>query len=135
MPRRTFWHEKRGQAAVEFALLLPVLLLILFGTIEFGRLFAASLVLGNAARDGARLAAVGADDGEVVDSVLAACLSLGEDAREQIEVDIEPADGERESGGTVTVALRYSLPLVTPVLSDLVPNPFPLTAECVMRVE
>lgn len=120
---------------MEFALLLPVLLLILFGTIEFGRLFAASLVLGNAARDGARLAAVGADDGEVVDSVLAACLSLGEDAREQIEVDIEPADGERESGGTVTVALRYSLPLVTPVLSDLVPNPFPLTAECVMRVE
>lgn len=120
---------------VEFALLLPVLLLILFGTIEFGRLFAASLVLGNAARDGARLAAVGAGDGEVVDSVLAACLSLGEDVRDRIEIDIDPEDEARESGGTVTVALRYPLPLVTPVLSDLVPNPFPLNAECVMRVE
>lgn len=120
---------------MEFALLLPLLLLILFGTIEFGRLFSTSLVLNNAARDGARIAAVGAGDGEVVDSVLAGCLSLGDGARDQIEITVQPGDDERESGGMVTVGLCYSLPLVTPVLSDLVPNPFPLTAECIMRVE
>lgn len=44
----------RGAAAVEFALLLPVLLLILFGIVDFGRAFNAQIVLTQAAREGVR---------------------------------------------------------------------------------
>jgi len=49
----------RGSVAVEFALLLPVLLLIIFGTIDFGRAINAQITLTQAAREGARLASLG----------------------------------------------------------------------------
>src|SRR5713226_5721761 len=47
-------RDSRGQNAVEFALLLPVLMLILFGILDLGRLFFAAIAITNAARDGAR---------------------------------------------------------------------------------
>ncbi|MGH2529049.1 MAG: TadE/TadG family type IV pilus assembly protein [Actinomycetota bacterium] len=51
-----------GVAATEFALILPVLALILFGTIEFGRVLSQYQVYQGAAREGARCAAVKATD-------------------------------------------------------------------------
>lgn len=50
--------SERGAAAVEFAILLPVLLLILIGIMEFGRAFNVQITASNAAREGARYAAV-----------------------------------------------------------------------------
>jgi len=49
----------RGATAVEFALLLPVLLLLLFGIIDFGRALNAQITLTQAVREGARLASFG----------------------------------------------------------------------------
>jgi len=49
----------RGAAAVEFALLLPLLLLIVLGIIDFGRLLNAQITLTQAAREGTRLVALG----------------------------------------------------------------------------
>ena len=46
--------NERGASAVEFALLLPVLMLVLFGTIEFGMVMYSREVLTNASREGAR---------------------------------------------------------------------------------
>lgn len=48
--------DQRGVAALEFAICLPILCLILFGIVGFGVLFAQDLALGNAARDAARKA-------------------------------------------------------------------------------
>jgi len=48
----------RGQALIEFALVLPLLLVVLFGVTEFGRAIMTTNVLNTAAREGARLAAV-----------------------------------------------------------------------------
>jgi hypothetical protein len=45
---------ERGQELVEFALLLPLLLLIAFGVLDLGRAFHASITIANAAREGAR---------------------------------------------------------------------------------
>ncbi len=50
--------RERGAVAVEFALILPVLLLILVGTIEWGRTYSQYQVFQGAAREGARCAAV-----------------------------------------------------------------------------
>jgi Flp pilus assembly protein TadG len=52
------WRDERGAAAVEFALVLPVIILLLFGIIEFGRAWNVKQVLTDAAREGARVAAV-----------------------------------------------------------------------------
>jgi Flp pilus assembly protein TadG len=49
----------RGAAAVEFALLLPLLLLIVLGIVDFGRILNAQVTLTQAAREGARLVALG----------------------------------------------------------------------------
>src|ERR1035441_8138778 len=51
--------RERGAAAVEFALLLPVLLLLVFGIVDFGRALNAQITLTQAAREGVRLAALG----------------------------------------------------------------------------
>jgi len=48
--------EDRGSVTVEFVLVLPVLLIILFSLIDFGRLMHAKLQLAEAAREGARAA-------------------------------------------------------------------------------
>jgi hypothetical protein len=52
------WSNNKGNAVLEFALILPLLLLILFGITEFGRAIMTTNVLNSAAREGARLAAV-----------------------------------------------------------------------------
>jgi Flp pilus assembly protein TadG len=51
-------RSERGAAAVEFALILPVFLLIVLGTIDFGYFFFVSEIVGNAAREGARAGSV-----------------------------------------------------------------------------
>jgi Flp pilus assembly protein TadG len=55
-----------GVAAVEFALILPVLALLLFGTLEFGRVWSQYQLYQGAAREGARCAAVKVDSDCVV---------------------------------------------------------------------
>lgn len=51
-------RNQKGQAVVEFALVLPLLLLLVFGATEFSRAWLTVNVLTAAAREGARLAAV-----------------------------------------------------------------------------
>lgn len=51
-------RAESGAVVVEFALILPVLLLIVIGTIEFGRVYSQFQVFNGAAREGARCAAV-----------------------------------------------------------------------------
>lgn len=53
-PRTTRDHEPRGQAMAEFALILPIALLVLFGIIQFGFLFASQIGMVNALRETAR---------------------------------------------------------------------------------
>src|SRR5262245_15603510 len=55
-------RNDRGAVAVEFAIILPVLLMIVVGTIEFGRVYSQVQVYNGAAREGARCAAVMASE-------------------------------------------------------------------------
>ena len=51
---RKSWNK--GASAVEFAIILPILIMMVFGAIDFGRLFHARLIMTNVAREGASLA-------------------------------------------------------------------------------
>jgi Flp pilus assembly protein TadG len=100
--------RERGAAAVEFALLLPVLLLIIFGTIDFGRALNAQITLTQAAREGARLAALGAPN--VVSRTQAAAPGLS-----PVTVTVTSCPADAGPGDDASVATSYSFSFITPV--------------------
>jgi Flp pilus assembly protein TadG len=59
MPKRISLKNQQGQAMTEFALVLPILAMLLFGIIQFGLVFNNYLTMTDAVRAGARKAAVG----------------------------------------------------------------------------
>ena len=125
------WREQKGQALVELALVLPVLLLLLGGIMEFGRLLHAQLVLTAASREGARAAAVGLPFEEVRERVREEAAALDGD---RLEIVQEPAGG-LVRGQMVTVTVRYALDLIFPFMEALLPDPFVLSASTTLRVE
>jgi Flp pilus assembly protein TadG len=68
---KNFYRLKRkedGQSVVEFALVLPILLMVVLGIMEFGWLFYGNIVMTSSAREGARTAAILAGDGKIDDN-------------------------------------------------------------------
>jgi Flp pilus assembly protein TadG len=70
-------RRERGAAAVEMAIVLPLLLLVFGGIVDFGRAFYANVVITNAAREGARMVAMGYSNGEAATRVTQAVGNLG----------------------------------------------------------
>ncbi|MHB0869840.1 MAG: TadE/TadG family type IV pilus assembly protein [Chloroflexota bacterium] len=110
-----------GQSTVELALLLPFLLWVAAGIIDFGRVYYYDVVAINAARAGARAAVdVRKTDGEVRQAVKSDALSLAlSDA--DIAIELEPS-GSRSSGCTVTIRVAYSFEPMTPLVGALFPG-------------
>jgi Flp pilus assembly protein TadG len=65
------WRD-RGAAAVEFALVVPILITLIFGAIEFGLYVQARTVLENAAREGVRVASLTANGNSTADAQIQA---------------------------------------------------------------
>lgn len=138
-PRRLH-RSQRGAALVEFAVILPVLIILLFGVWEMGRIFDAWLVVTNAAREGARYAAAGDADTK-------------DDVRDRVKYYVEQGYGPRlgtgdvhiewanpnyfdvkglGNSGPVTVTVRARVDIYAPIVSSL-NNPFTVTGQAVMR--
>lgn len=79
-------RSRRGQTMLEFALTLPILLLLMFGVIEFARIFQAWITLENAARSAARYAVTGRWDEESVASALGYTIPPGTDEERRAAV-------------------------------------------------
>ena len=128
-PRRP---GEEGQALVEFALVLPLLVLLLVGIMQFGMLFYTYIDLTSATRDGARKAAVARASGTgAADTRAAIERSLTVVDKSKITVSITP--GEPWSAGAdvdVKVSYPYSLDVAGVVLWS-----GPMTAESISRVE
>jgi len=74
IPRLSRRHASRGQALVEFALILPIFVLLLTGMLDFGSGLYSRMTVINAAREGAR-AAVTAADPTAVDTTVASAVA------------------------------------------------------------
>lgn len=128
-----------GQSALEFALILPILLAVVVGIFEFGITWNRKQVLTNAAREGARWLVLPNTDAA--------------DARNEIDIyltsaGIDPAtvtdfidQGSGTTGATVTVQLQlvHELPFIGPILDLLggssVPGSVNLVSTVNMRHE
>lgn len=125
--RKIFKIEK-GQSLVEFALLLPVFTFILFGIIEFSRLWETVNVLTSAAREGARVAAV--TNPNVSQTMSAAQNVLSAANISNASINISGPNSASEV--IVTVSVNY-----TPLTGSIVPGvgPFYLSRRTTMHWE
>lgn len=107
--KRRFNRDQRGQALVEFALVLPILLILLLGIIDFARAWNVYQVLTDAGREGAREAVVanGLDVAEVQTIVITAASRAGIGLS---TADVTVALGQ-DRGDPTTVTVSYSHPL------------------------
>ena len=124
--------SEKGQSIVETALILPIIILILTGIIDFGLLFNNYLVITNASREAARKAAVGSSDYEIKNLVTNITSTL---EQSKLVTSIYPAQSLRKKGDEVVITIKYDNTLLTPIISSIIPNPMQLTAKTVMRVE
>lgn len=131
----------RGQGLVEFALILPILTLLMVMALDFGRVFFGWVALNNAARIGADFAAGHADawDGvpdteqaeeqaryqELILNDLQA-LNCTLPAPDPVE---DPVFSGFEDGDPVEVTLKCEFGLMTPLAEGIFGGPVPLTAQ------
>lgn len=124
MPR-TRPRGDRGAAAVEFALVVPVLLVVLFGIIDFGFAINRYAIVNNAAREGVREASLGATESEIRSAVTRGMSDLGGTftitvaCKKQDSTTCTSWDAGQESGGTAEVTVDFTHDWITPV-GDLV---------------
>ncbi|HHX22955.1 MAG: TadE/TadG family type IV pilus assembly protein [Tepidanaerobacteraceae bacterium] len=131
---RQLAKTQRGQTLVELALVLPIIVLILFGILEFGRIFHSYIVITNAAREGVRLGAVGKPDEEIISRIREVAPLHEADTRLKV-TKLEPDQSARTPGLPMTIEVTYDVELVTPLFSSVLPNPVTLRSKSVMRVE
>ena len=98
----------RGATAVEFALLLPVLLLLVFAIIDLGRALNAQITLTQAAREGVRLAALSQPN--VVSRTQAAATGLS-----GVTVTVTACPSGSGPSSDATVQVSYPFTFVTPL--------------------
>lgn len=125
-------ESNRGQALVETALVLPLVLMILLGIAQFGLIMNAQLTLQNAAREGARMGATGGDDSSVISRVY---LVSGILVPSKMTVTVSPEEAARIQGSTVTVKTEYEMDVIIPLISGVIGPELNLSSQVSMRVE
>ncbi len=127
---------EKGQNLVEFAMVVPIFLILVFSIVDFGMGFHAWITVTNAAREGARVGAVGADSATIEARVIDTASSLiGED------LDVTIVNAQGAPGEAVSVDVEYDYELITP-LSNLLGifggglgSPITFHSEAEMRIE
>ena len=126
-PRRR--TTERGQDLVEFALILPVLLLVLLGIFDMGRVTYYLSALNNAAREGARYGSLfPADPAGTIAAVEGFAVGIPVN-----DLDVIVATYPL----TIQVSAAYTMPLVTPLIGALfnANNVVPLSSQATMPRE
>lgn len=121
-----------GQSLVEFAMVLPIFLLLVMGIIQFGLIFNGQITLTSAAREGARLAVVGANNDQVMDRVENAAVAL------LLNIDRNDIEIDRAVGGDdgkLSVKVYGTVDIIVPLVGTFTGQEFALMSESVMRVE
>jgi Flp pilus assembly protein TadG len=123
--------DRRGQSLVETAVVLPILLLLFCGIVDFGWIMGNQIIAENASREGARLGSVIADQGDCRTRVEERVLDVvPEFAHDGIEVDTQI------SGGDVKVTVTYTFNLLTPITQIVFGSEeYTVTTDCVMKAE
>ena len=137
--RSRYRQRSRGQSLVEFAIILPVFMVIAFAVIDFGLAFDASIGISSAAREGARQGAVQPNTTAITNRVRTAAGRLN-NSNMTVTVTCKTSAGAAcpggvtgaTTGGSIVVNVSYSYPMLTPIAFG---TRIPLTSIAEMRVE
>ena len=107
MQKKSIFFNQKGATAVEFAIVLSLLLTLIFGIVEFGLAMFNRQVITNAAREGARAGIVARPVRLSNDEIAAVVvgyaedylITFGDDVLTADEVDIDPIDDNPSDGG------------------------------------
>ena len=105
----------RGAAAVEFALILPLLVVLVFGITEFGRAYFVQTTLSGAARDGVRVMALQNNQAAARASVKSAASALDLTDAQIAVMPTTCAVSGLGAASTATVTVTYPLQLITKI--------------------
>ena len=122
-----FLHPRNtelGQSLVEFSMVLPIFLILIFGLVDFGRAFYAWMIVTEAAREGARAAAVQGDANTVNAQIYNSFCSVAgtpppaskcaiDDSAGVFKITTGNIQGPR--GQEATVDITYTFSFVTPI--------------------
>jgi Flp pilus assembly protein TadG len=123
-------RTERGATAVEFALIVPLLIVLVLGIVEFGHAFQVQGTLSAAAREGVRLMALQNDPAAARAAVRNAATSLKPGITDA-QIVISPASCPVLNGGSTSVRLTITYPM--PYLTGFFGTGLNLTGTGVMR--
>ena len=133
-----YLQNNRGVAAVEFALCLPILILLVCGSIEFGLLFYNQQVITNASREGVRAGIVAetgnADIIQIVENYCNGNL-INLNGANELQADAVAVSGSNTAGGItiLTVGVNYNYNFLFGGILGFTDKT--LSAQTIMRME
>lgn len=134
--------DERGAVAVEFALLMPILLAMVAGMIDAGFAINRYTMLNNAAREGIRTASLGGSSADVAAAVDQYLGDSGVDASTVSLTCLKPNGSAcsswtsgKTTGGTAILTITYSHPWITPVPGLMGTDEINLSRTTRMRIE
>jgi Flp pilus assembly protein TadG len=123
--RRRRKNGEKGQALVEFALLVPIFAILLFAIVDFGMGFYSWITVTNSAREGARVGAVHAPldvasspcfgKGSLEQCIYDRVLDSADLADEATKMTVTITNAQGQSGESVVVKVDYEYDLITPL--------------------
>lgn len=128
MSKKILFHNELGSTAVEFAVLAPMILALVFGIIEFGTIFYDQILLTNASREGAR-AGIGGMPRATLDDIERAVISTlkpgdttllinYKDDKKDWKTDLEPGPCVNQGDRLlVTVTYQYDFLALDAILN------------------
>jgi len=137
-----FMKSEKGQAMVEFALILPILLILILGIIDFGRVLYTKSALTSLSQEAARHASIyyGSEDNSAIQQYVLnnlGTLNSSDLTGDVITFKDSSGNISRTSGSNVNVTLTYRMYYITPI-ANLIPgftNPFYITSSATFRAE
>ena len=137
LPRLRMQRSESGQALVELAIVLPIVIALLCGIVEFGWMCFNQINIANLAREAAREGIVysaGNTDLNALSSEMVENAPAG--MRDKLTVDIRFSNLSNPREGDVIVDIAYRASAITPLLGILTEsNEYELNASCTMKVE
>jgi Flp pilus assembly protein TadG len=106
--------KERGQSMVEFVLVVPIFLVLIFGIVDFGMGIHAWLTITSSSREGARIGSVSASAAEIEAKVRSTSSSL-----DQSQLTVVTTNAQGASGESVVVDVDYHYDFITPLSSIL----------------